>query len=61
MITMIVLVVLYLMLSFSFAAWAAKRGRDFWTVFFISIAITPLVVTGSLWTSSGNEKSSLLK
>jgi len=61
MITMIVLVVLYLMLSFSVAAWAAKRGRDFWTVFFISIAITPLVVTGSLWTSSANEKSSLLK
>jgi len=61
MITKIVLSVLYLMLSFSVAAWAAKRGRDFWMVFFISITITPLVVTGSLWTSSGNEKSPLLK
>jgi hypothetical protein len=58
---MIALLVIHLMLSFSAADWAAKRGRDFWTVFFISIAITPLVVIGSLWTSSGNEKSSLLK
>jgi hypothetical protein len=56
-----IIIMVYLMLSVSAANWAAKRGRDFWTVFFISIAISPVVVIGSLWTSSGNEKSSLLK
>ena len=53
--------VLYLMLSVLAAKWASERGRDFWTVFFISIAITPVVVIGSLWTPFRNKKSPLLK
>ncbi len=58
---MIVPLLIYLMLSAWAANWAAKRGRDFWTVFFISIAISPLVVIGSLWTPFKANKSSLLK
>jgi predicted membrane channel-forming protein YqfA (hemolysin III family) len=58
---MIVLLLIYLLLCVSAASWAEKRGRDFWTVFFISIAISPLVVIGSLWTPFKAKKSSLLK
>jgi uncharacterized membrane protein YqjE len=54
-------IVLNLMLSVLAAKWAAERGRDFWTIFFISIAITPLAVIGSLWTPFKNKRSSLLK
>lgn len=50
------LLVIYLLLSIMVANWAAKRGRDFWTIFFISIAISPLMVIVSLW-----RKSPLLK
>jgi hypothetical protein len=57
---MIALLVIYLLLSVSAANWAAKKGRDFWTVFFISITITPLVVIGSMLTY-GSRKSPLLK
>ena len=41
-------IIFYLMLSVLAAKWAAERGRDFWTVFFISIAISPLMVIASL-------------
>lgn len=58
---MVALLVIYLLLSVSTAYWASERGRDFWTVFFISITITPLVVIGSMWTPFGSKKSSLLK
>jgi hypothetical protein len=58
---MIVLFLIYLMLCAAAADWASKRGRDFWTVFFISIAISPLMVIASLWTPFKAKKSSLLK
>ncbi len=58
---MIGFMVLYLMLSVLAAKWAAERGRDFWTVFFISIVITPLAVIGSLWAAFRTKKSPLLK
>lgn len=59
---MIVLLLIYLMLCAWAANWAAKRGRrDFWTVFFISIAISPLAVIGLLCTPFNANKSSLLK
>jgi hypothetical protein len=50
-----------MMVSALTANWAAQRGRDFWTIFFISIAISPLVVIGSLWAPFRDKKSSLLK
>ncbi len=58
---MITLLLSYLLLCGSAASWAAMRGRDFWTVFFIGIVISPLVVIGSLWTPFKANKSSLLK
>jgi hypothetical protein len=58
---MISFLVFYLILSVVAAKWAAERGRDFWTVFFISIAISPLMVIASLWTPFRSGKSSLLK
>lgn len=54
-------IVLYIMLSVLASMWAAERGRDFWTVFFISIAISPLMVIASLWTPFKSKKSPLLK
>jgi hypothetical protein len=46
---MIAFLVLYVMISFSVASWAQSKGRDFWTVFFICVAISPLFIIGSLW------------
>ena len=54
-------IIFYLMLSVLAAKWAAERGRDFWTVFFISIAISPLMVIASLWVPFRTKKSPLLK
>jgi len=48
---MLAMAIIYLTLSCSVAAWAAKRGRDFRTKLFICIAISPIVVAGSVWTS----------
>jgi predicted membrane channel-forming protein YqfA (hemolysin III family) len=46
---MIAFLVIYVMISLSVASWAQSKGRDFWTVFFISIAISPLFIIVSLW------------
>jgi ABC-type sugar transport system permease subunit len=56
---MVTLLVIYILLSASAAYWASERGRNFWTVFFISITITPLVVIASMWNQF--QKSPLLK
>lgn len=61
MITMVVIMMMYLMLSVLVAFWAASRGRNFRTVFFISVAITPLFIIGSFWSPRRERKSPLLK
>jgi hypothetical protein len=58
---MIFFIFIYLFLSALAANWAATKGRDFWTVFFISVAISPLMVIASLWTPFRSKKSSLMK
>jgi hypothetical protein len=56
---MAALFMIYILLSASAAYWASERGRNFWTVFFISITITPLIVIASMWNPF--RKSPLLK
>ena len=38
----VILFFLYLMACAAIANWAAAQGRDFWTVFFIGLAVSPL-------------------
>lgn len=46
---MIAFLAIYVMISVSVALWAQSKGRDFWTVFFICVAISPLFIMDSLW------------
>jgi len=45
---MIAFIVIYLMISVAAAQWASTKGRDFWTVFFICVAISPLFLI-TMW------------
>ena len=57
----VILFFLYLMACAAIANWAAARGRDFWTVFFIGLAISPLFIIVPIWNPFRSRKSPLLK
>lgn len=55
---MLPFLILYTAFCILLAGWAAKKGRDFWTVFFIGMVITPIAILGSFWIK---QKSPFLK
>ena len=55
---MLPFLILYTVLCLLLAGFAARKGRDFWTVLFIGLVITPIAILGSFWIK---QKSPFLK